>query len=244
MRTLALVLLALAVAGCTGQNGATQEPPATTTTATTTSGSATTTTSTPPTVSSTPPTPPTAPSHSASVRQQNVTIADFAFSPVDITVVPGSTVTWTNDDETRHSIVVDGTNKTAGPIAQGDQAALTFPENGTYAYHCGLHPAMKGVVRVEALAPAPPPPAPPAGTFKVNISGHSYQPNVLRVSAGSVVNWTNLDFEPANVKSDAAGLFGSPILLQGDSYAVTFSTKGTYTYHCDFHQMSGTIIVE
>ena len=232
------LVLAVAAAGCTGQQSAVQEPPTQPT-------GVTPSTSTPPVAATPTPQakPPLPPQPAESVRQLNVTLRGHQVWPADITVQTGSTVTWTNEDAAQHKVVLDDGSRGVGPAGEGQQLALTFDEAGTFPYHCELHPEMKGVVRVGELPPTPPPPA-PAGTFNLTISGRQYSESVLRVSAGSTLTWTNLDFEPHEVEADAGGLFASPILLQNEKFTTTVTRTGTFTYHCDFHQMKGTLIVE
>lgn len=240
-----LVVLAVVAAGCTGRQGAVQEPPAEST------GPATTPTTppaltTPGTLPADPPPrakPPLPPQPEGSLRQLNVTLRGGHVWPADVTVQTGSTVTWTNEDEVQHKVVLDDGSRWVGPAGEGEQLALTFGEAGTFPYHCELHPGMRGVVRVGELEPAPLPP-PPAGSFNVTISGRQYGEAVLRVAPGSTITWTNLDHEPHEVESDAGGFFASPILRQNERFTTTVTRTGTFTYHCDFHQMAGTLIVE
>lgn len=238
MRPVLLIALAVVLAGCSAQEGAVRDP---TQQATTTPTAPSTVVPTPPPAQEKPPLPP---QPGESVRQLNVTIRNAEFWPADVTVDPGSTVTWTNEDEAQHKIALDAdANRTAGPVGEGQPAALTFHAAGTFPYHCEIHPEMKGVVRAQIVEPPPPPPA-PAGNFSMNISGRTYSEGVLRVGLGSAITWTNLDFEPHEVEADAGGLFASPILLQGDSFTTTATRAGTFTYRCDFHGMKGTLIVE
>lgn len=79
-----------------------------------------------------------------------VSIKDFAFSPASITVTKGTTVTWTNNDTTAHTVVEndgkDGPN--SSDVKPGDSYTFTFSQAGTYQYHCSLHPQMTGTVTV------------------------------------------------------------------------------------------------
>ena len=80
-----------------------------------------------------------------------VTIKSFAFSPQDITVKQGTTVTWTNLDGVAHTIVSDAGAPEAissDPISQGGSFSFTFTKPGTYPYHCSIHPSMTGSVMV------------------------------------------------------------------------------------------------
>jgi plastocyanin len=78
----------------------------------------------------------------------DVAIANFAFSPKDANVNSGMTVIWTNNDDVQHKIVADDGSFQSGNLAKGETFAYTFSTTGTYAYHCSIHPSMKGTVIV------------------------------------------------------------------------------------------------
>ena len=86
----------------------------------------------------------------APVSTNAVTIQNFAFSPADITVKQGTTVTWTNRDNAAHT--VSETDSLSGPKSSAlDFSAsysFTFSQPGTYHYHCSIHPQMTGTVTV------------------------------------------------------------------------------------------------
>lgn len=75
-----------------------------------------------------------------------VTIAGFAFSPTQISVAVGSTVTWHNADPTPHTATGEGFD--TGVIEQGAGGAVTFDQPGAYEYFCSIHPEMRGLVTV------------------------------------------------------------------------------------------------
>ena len=77
-----------------------------------------------------------------------VAIADFAFDPASATASVGDVVQWTNDDSAPHSAVFGDAGCGTDTLANGDSGALVFNEPGTYAYVCGIHPAMKGTLEV------------------------------------------------------------------------------------------------
>jgi plastocyanin len=93
------------------------------------------------------------------------TIEHYAFSPADLTVHVGDTVTWTNLDEAPHTVT-----SSSGPTAidspqlnKGQSFAYTFTTAGTWQYYCAIHPDMKGVVHVVPAASSgvPTTPSPP-----------------------------------------------------------------------------------
>ena len=79
-----------------------------------------------------------------------VTISNFAFSPAEITVKVGDTVTWTNQDSVGHTVTSDdGSFASQNPIAQGGTYSFKFAKAGTYTYHCAVHPSMTAKVTVQ-----------------------------------------------------------------------------------------------
>ena len=84
-----------------------------------------------------------------SSSEHKVNIQATQFDPVNITVLPGSKITWTNMDSQPHSIVSDdSTSFNSGNIAAGGTFSITPAVNGIYGYHCGVHPAVQGTVYV------------------------------------------------------------------------------------------------
>jgi plastocyanin len=77
----------------------------------------------------------------------------------------------------------------------------------------------------------------------VTLSGLAFSPKSLTVTAGTTVTWTNKEAITHTVTSDAV-LFDSGDLTNGQTYQYTFSTVGTFAYHCKYHSgMTGTIVV-
>jgi plastocyanin len=100
-----------------------------------------------------------------------------------------------------------------------------------------------------ATAAQPPATMPPVGaqsgsTVDVSISGYAFNPPTLTIKEGTTVTWTNQDAVVHTVTSDT-GVFDSGDLAQGATFSYTFTTAGTYVYHCLPHhaRMEGTITV-
>jgi plastocyanin len=79
-----------------------------------------------------------------------VEIANFAFSPNQLTVTAGTTVTWVNNDSAPHTATGDGGEFDTGTINSGGSASITFDTPGTYTYHCTIHPDMTATIVVQA----------------------------------------------------------------------------------------------
>lgn len=81
--------------------------------------------------------------------------------------------------------------------------------------------------------------------MEVTIEKFAFQPKELSVPVGTKVVWTNNDEEPHTVTSPGEQFKSSKALDGGDTYSVTFSKPGIYTYFCTVHPfMTGTIVVK
>ncbi len=76
------------------------------------------------------------------------TIKGYAFTPAVIKVKKGTMVTWTNMDSAGHSVVGDSGKWESDLLLKGKTYSHMFDTAGTFAYHCGPHPYMKGTVEV------------------------------------------------------------------------------------------------
>jgi plastocyanin len=79
---------------------------------------------------------------------KKVSIRDFAFHPGTLTVKRGARVAFTNSSNVTHTATRAGGFDTKR-IAPGKTKVVTFGKRGTFAYHCSIHPFMKGKVIVE-----------------------------------------------------------------------------------------------
>jgi plastocyanin len=78
------------------------------------------------------------------------------FTPKEISVTKGSTVTWTNDDTTIHTVVEGTAQGGSGETPAFDSSIIapkgtwdnTFDTAGEFDYYCSLHPFMTGKVTV------------------------------------------------------------------------------------------------
>lgn len=88
--------------------------------------------------------------NTAAAQSGNVAVAisNFAFSPSNLIVKVGSTVTWTNDDSAAHTVVADDGSFSSGNLDKGAVYSYTFSKEGTFAYHCGKHSSMLATVTV------------------------------------------------------------------------------------------------
>jgi 3',5'-cyclic-AMP phosphodiesterase len=91
-----------------------------------------------------------APMDAGTAGQQDVEVKidNFAFTPKTLSVSPGTTVTWTNQDDVPHN-VVSTDKKFISTVLDTDQKfSFTFDTPGSFPYFCKIHPMMTGTVQV------------------------------------------------------------------------------------------------
>ena len=79
-----------------------------------------------------------------------VSIVNFAFTPGEITIAPGETVTWTNNDGAPHGLEYHDGVKGTDLLLPETSFSRRFDRSGTYDYNCSVHPYMTGRVVVRA----------------------------------------------------------------------------------------------
>lgn len=77
-----------------------------------------------------------------------VSIANFAFDPPRIEAGAGTRVTWTNRDQTPHTVTADDGSFDSGTLAPGGTFSVEVPGNGPVTYACMIHPEMTGTIVV------------------------------------------------------------------------------------------------
>jgi plastocyanin len=74
----------------------------------------------------------------------------------------------------------------------------------------------------------------------------AFSPPSITIMAGQTVQWVFKDANPHTVTADDGSFTSDHTgLANGQTFTHTFTTAGTYTYHCFIHpQMHGTVIVQ
>lgn len=85
--------------------------------------------------------------------EHTVNIVGLTFSPANLTVQVGDTVTWINDGGLHNVNADDGTFTSGAPSTDLWQYSYTFRGGGSYPYHCDVHQAdgMVGTIEVEGI---------------------------------------------------------------------------------------------
>jgi plastocyanin len=84
----------------------------------------------------------------------------------------------------------------------------------------------------------------PVESATVDIKSFKYKPPTVTVKKGGRVKWVNADAAAHTSTADDRS-FDTQTIDKGKSRMVTFTTAGTFAYHCDFHPfMKATVVVK
>ena len=159
-----------------------------------------------------------------------VSITSTGFHPIRVTVPAGDNAAWTNTDAQRHQVVANDGTFSSPVLASKQTWSHTFPAGGTFAYHDGLHPALRGTVVVI-----------PVRTVWITIAG--FEPSTMTIRTGQAVTWVNRTSANQQVTANDAA-FASPVLAPGARYSHTFPTAGTFGYRDALQPtMTGSVVV-
>jgi len=199
----------------------------------------------------------------------NDTVAhDLVIGP-PYNIVINATVPGLVNDLTQQTFTTNATNNSPGVVVSGTPGNVTAKYSfvakyaGVFEFVCTYH-AQIGMIGYLTVLPnaaygekvsAGHSGASGGSTVTVSMVpgaggntsiGKAYTPDPLTVVVGvnSTVTWVNNDIAPHTVTANDAS-FDSGNVSPGQSFTFTFTTPGTYQYHCVYHPwMTGTVIVK
>ncbi|MEO5903676.1 MAG: plastocyanin/azurin family copper-binding protein [Gemmatimonadaceae bacterium] len=166
-----------------------------------------------------------------------MTTAGTNFTPSNITIATGATVTWTITGATHN--VTFGISKPAGgdipDTPSGGSASRTFSASGTFPYQCTRHSGMTGQVTVQdsgtVTAPAPTTPGPGDGTVVTALAG-KFTPDDVDIPPGGKVTWEFVGVANGIIFKDRAPSGGNVAEAPaGTRVSRVFSAVGDYDYY-------------
>ena len=89
----------------------------------------------------------------ASTATTTIQIKSTGFVPAAVTVNQNDSVTWTNTDTKDHQVVANGGSFASAILKPGKTYTHAFRAGGTFRYHDGLHPTLKGTITVRGAPP-------------------------------------------------------------------------------------------
>jgi plastocyanin len=94
-----------------------------------------------------------APAATAPTATATVQIKRSGFSPASVTINADDAVTWRNTDTIDHQVVANGGSFASAILRPGKTYTHMFRGGGTFRYHDGIHPTLKGTVVVRGAPP-------------------------------------------------------------------------------------------
>jgi plastocyanin len=89
-------------------------------------------------------------SSDSSATGTHITISNFMYSPMELTVSPGATISVTNKDSSTHTLTATGSQFNTGDVTQNQTKSFKAPTHaGTYHYICNIHQYMMGSITVK-----------------------------------------------------------------------------------------------
>jgi len=82
-------------------------------------------------------------------KTYDITIKNFMFTPMNLTVTPGATIKVTNKDSVTHTLTSTNGKFSTGNIKPHETKSITAPKKpGRYHYICSIHQYMTGMITV------------------------------------------------------------------------------------------------
>ena len=89
------------------------------------------------------------PAEKPGVNEVQIVIENFAFVPSEITIAPGTKVTWINKDEAPHTATSTDKKFASAGLDTDDKYSFVFNDKGEFPYFCALHPHMTASITVK-----------------------------------------------------------------------------------------------
>lgn len=92
---------------------------------------------------------PAEPSVEESNKEYVINIVEFAFTPNQLEIKLGDSVTFINKDSVKHSATADDKSFDTGLLGLDEKGKVTFMKVGEFSYYCLPHPSMKATIIVK-----------------------------------------------------------------------------------------------
>jgi plastocyanin len=182
-------------------------------------------------------------------------LSTYAGAPgLNAAKVTGNTVEWNNvgipQGQTLGPFVIIARAQDANAAVDANTGSLAFTWsswNGKTSAASVTSNALAVAAPAPVLAAAPPPTAVVTAQIvepQVGALSWGFSPDTATVKVGDSITWTNTGSLQHSVTADD-GTFNSGLLATGQTFTQTFSSAGTFTYHCAPHPwMKATVVVQ
>ncbi|MEQ9618657.1 MAG: plastocyanin/azurin family copper-binding protein [Deltaproteobacteria bacterium] len=82
-------------------------------------------------------------------KEHVVEIRNLEFTPKELSVAPGDTITWVNYDFVPHTVTADDESWDSGLIKAEGQWQTVVKADMHEAYFCSFHPSMTAALRIK-----------------------------------------------------------------------------------------------
>ncbi|MEO8432050.1 MAG: cupredoxin family copper-binding protein [Acidobacteriota bacterium] len=89
----------------------------------------------------------------AKPKTHTVTMEGMRFHPDELTVAPGDTIVWVNEDLVPHTATSQAAGFDSRQIEAGKSWSFKASKKGDFPYVCTLHRKMKATLHVASAAP-------------------------------------------------------------------------------------------
>jgi len=173
-----------------------------------------------------------------------------SLSPKTVTVAPGTTVRWVNEDGDRHRM-----RSRSGPVEfdsgnlePGESFSVTFTREGSYPYVDDRNRGdadYHGTIVVATSATGGGGTSSGGGTAPasatIRMANRAFSPSSVTIAAGGSVTFANAD-DRAHTATGRG--FDSGVLAPGARSRQVFRSAGTFSFLCSIHpEMRGTVVV-
>jgi plastocyanin len=83
-----------------------------------------------------------------SIQSHVIEIRNLEFTPKELTVAPGDTITWVNYDLVPHTVTADDESWDSDLLGSKEQWQTVIKENMYESYYCRYHPSMTAHIRI------------------------------------------------------------------------------------------------
>jgi len=88
------------------------------------------------------------PAAATSATQHEIKIHRFKFTPDSITVKPGDTIRWTNNDPVSHDATAKDKSWNINTLRPNNSDTITVTADMVTQYYCTIHPFMKASITI------------------------------------------------------------------------------------------------
>jgi plastocyanin len=156
--------------------------------------------------------------------------------------IPGTPHTLSIHTANTNAYTLQGVSRGEKTRRYGFEFTIPLTLNRWFGRGAQGHPAVAS--QAPELAPADSGATPTGAVAHAGMRNLAFVPGTVEIAAGTTVEWLNNDPLSHSVTADDNS-FSSGLIAPGRKWRHTFTTPGTYTYHCTPHPfMKGTVVVK